>query len=83
MLFSFCNRFRPALSRCVDGVKFALPRREARNLQLKGGSGAADIQGEPLPASLGMKVTKEPTRGASAQGPLMTNGTGWEEVMKG
>lgn len=44
-----------------------------------GGSGAADVPGEPLPASLVMKVTREPIEAASAQGPLMANGIVWEE----
>lgn len=46
---------------CVDGGRPALPRGEARNLQPKGeGTGAADVQGEPVLASLGMTVTSEP-----------------------
>lgn len=44
-----------------------------------GGSGAADVPGEPLPASLVMKITREPIEAASAQGPLMANGIVWEE----
>lgn len=69
---------------CVKGVKLALPRGEAKNLQPKSGErGAADMQGEPLPTSLGRKVTREPTGGASVQDPLMANGTGWEEGNEG
>lgn len=69
---------------CVKGVKLALPRGEARNLQPKSGDrGAADTQGEPLPTSLGRKVTREPTGEASAQDPLMANGIGWEEGNEG
>ena len=41
------------------------------------------MQGEPLPTSLGRKVTREPTGGASVQDPLMANGTGWEEGSEG
>lgn len=48
-----------------------------------GGIGAADVRGEPAPASLGMTVTSEPFGGASAQGPLMANGIGWEEGDEG
>ena len=69
---------------CVKGVKLALPRGEAKNLQPKSGErGAADMQGEPLPTSLGRKVTREPTEGASVQYPLMANGIGWEEGNEG
>lgn len=44
--------------------------------------GAADVRGEPVPASLGKTATLEPIGGASAHGPLMANEIGWEEVVK-
>ena len=69
---------------CVEGVKLALPRDEARKLQPKSGDrGAADTQGEPFPTSLGRRVTRDPTGGASAQGPLMANVLAGKRVMKG
>lgn len=69
---------------CVEGVKLALPRGEARNLQPKSGDrGAADTQGEPFPTSLGRRLTRDPTGGASAQGPLMANVISWEEGNEG
>lgn len=64
----------------MDDVKPALLKGEARNPQPKvGDNGAADVQGEPVLASLGVKVTWEPSGGASAHGPLMANGIDWEE----
>lgn len=53
-------------------------------MQPKGGdNGAADIQGEPVSASLDVKVTWEPIGGASAQSPLVAKGIGWEEDNEG
>lgn len=67
-------------SECVGDGKPALHRGEARNLQPKGGdSGAADAQGEPVPASLGLKVTWKATGGVFPQSPLIAKGIGWEE----
>lgn len=71
----------------MEGGRPALPRGEARNLQPKGGVvGAADGRAGracPSMSCLGMTVTLEPIGGASAQGPLMANGIGWEEGDKG
>lgn len=55
---------------------------EASNLQPKAG-GSDAVQGEPVPASLGVKVTWEPVGGASAQSLLMAKGIDWEEEDEG
>lgn len=53
------------------------------SLRVGGGSGAADVQGEPAPARLGTRVTREPTGGAFARRPLTANGIGCEEDDEG
>lgn len=63
----------------MDDVKPALPWGEAGICGLRVGTMVLHVQGELVPASLGVKVTWKPIGGASASSPLMVNGIGWGE----